>query len=105
MEVIKAHVLAYVDAPHAVLTEHKAVGTLADEAAVRVDARSSLADPTTVLALVHICQHACVCIADIWIPSKLDVVQWTFLYEHFELSNKNPFMGGVGSYKSFLSNR
>lgn len=66
MEVIKAHVLAYVDAPHAVLTEHKAVGTLADEAAVRVDARSSLADPTTVLALVHICQHACVYIADIY---------------------------------------
>lgn len=57
MEVVKAHVLAYVDAAHAVLTEHKAVGTLADEAAVCVDARSTLADPATILALVHICQH------------------------------------------------
>lgn len=55
MEVVKAHVLAYVDAAHAILTEHKAVGTLADEAAVCVDARSTLADPTTILALVHIC--------------------------------------------------
>lgn len=57
MKVVKAHVLAYVDAAHAILTEHKAVGTLADEAAVCVDARSALADPATVLALVHIYQH------------------------------------------------
>lgn len=57
VEVIEAHILAYVDAPHAVLTEHKAVGTFADEAAVRVDARTSLADPSAVLALVHICQQ------------------------------------------------
>lgn len=57
MEVVKAHVLAYVNAAHTVLTEHKAVWTLADEAAVCVDARSTLADPTTILALVHICQH------------------------------------------------